>query len=143
MTGYQAALGVAQLERIEETLEAKRSLARTYDELLEPLTAIRRPIERDWARHVYWMYGVVLGDEIDLSRDEVAAGLRERGVDTRTFFCPMNLQPALRRVPGFPEVDCPVAERLWERGLYLPSSPGLDRATVERIVGALRDVIGA
>jgi perosamine synthetase len=143
MTGYQAALGVAQLRRIDATIEAKRELARSYGELLERLPAIHRPAELDWARHVYWMYGVVLGDEIERTRDEVAARLRERGVDTRTFFCPMNLQPALQRTPGFREVDCPVAERLWERGLYLPSTPSLDRASLEAVVSALEEAIAA
>ena len=138
MTGYQAAMGVAQLERIEETLEAKRRLARTYDELLEPLPAIRRPVESPWARHVYWMYAIVLGDEVERSRDEVAGRLRELGVDTRTFFCPMNLQPALQRTPGFRDVRCPVAERLWERGLYLPSTPSLEREQLEHVVASLR-----
>jgi perosamine synthetase len=139
MTGYQAAMGVAQLQRIDATLEAKRRLARAYDELLEPFPAIRTPVELPWARHVYWMYGVVLGDDVALTRDEVAARLRELGVDTRTFFCPMNLQPALERTPGFRSVDCPVAERLWERGLYLPSSPTLEAGALEHVVSCLRE----
>jgi perosamine synthetase len=143
MTGYQAALGVSQLERIDATIEAKRRLAHSYDELLASVPGIRRPLEQPWARHVYWMYGVVLEDEVERSRDEVATRLRELGVDTRTFFCPMNLQPALRSTPGFREVDCPVAERLWERGLYLPSTPSLDRAALEQVVSALADAIGA
>ena len=143
MTGYQAAMGVAQLERIDDTIEAKRRLAHTYDELLADLPGIRRPVEQPWARHVYWMYGVLLGEEVEWTRDEVAARLRERGVDTRTFFCPMNLQPALRSTAGFREVDCPVAERLWERGLYLPSTPGLDRPVLEQVVGALAEATAA
>jgi perosamine synthetase len=89
------------------------------------------------------MYGVVLGDEVERTRDEVAARLRERGVDTRTFFCPMNLQPALRRTPGFREVECPVADRLWERGLYLPSTPSLEREAVEQVVNALAEATAA
>lgn len=143
MTGYQAAMGVAQLERIDQTIEAKRALAHTYDEMLEGLPGIRRPVEQPWARHVYWMYGVLLGEEVERTRDEVAARLRERGVDTRTFFCPMNLQPALQSTPGFREVDCPVAERLWERGLYLPSTPSLDRATLKHVVSALAEATAA
>jgi perosamine synthetase len=143
MTGYQAALGLSQLQRIDATIEAKRRLAHTYDELLDGLPGIRRPVELPWARHVYWMYGVVLGEEVERSRDEVAARLRERGVDTRTFFCPMNLQPALQSTPGFRDVDCPVAERLWQRGLYLPSTPSLDRAAVEQVVSALAEASGA
>jgi perosamine synthetase len=142
MTGYQAALGLAQLGRIEETLARKRRLAQVYDGLLEGVEGIRGPVEEPWARNVYWMYGVVLGDEVDRSREEVQARLRERGVDTRTFFCPMNLQPALRQVPGFRTEPCPIAERLWERGLYLPSSPGLDEATLERVIADLRWAAG-
>jgi perosamine synthetase len=142
MTGYQAALGVAQLARIDETIRAKRRLAATYDRLLEPLSWIRRPVELPWARHVYWMYGVVLGDEVERPRDEVSAHMRELGVDTRTFFCPMNLQPALRETPGFRDVACPVAERLWERGLYLPSSPGIDERAAQSVVSALQEATG-
>jgi perosamine synthetase len=141
MTGYQAALGLSQLRRIEATIEAKRELARTYDELLDRVPGIRRPVEQPWARHVYWMYGILLDDEVDRTRDEVAARLRERGVDTRTFFCPMNLQPALLDTPGFRALDCPVAERLWERGLYLPSTPSLDRSALEGVVVALAEAI--
>jgi perosamine synthetase len=143
MTGYQAALGASQLHRIDATIEAKRKLAHTYDELLGDVPGIQRPVEQPWARHVYWMYGVVLGDEVEWTRDDVAARLRERGVDSRTFFCPMNLQPALRETPGFREVDCPVAERLWERGLYLPSTPSLDRSAVEQVVSALAEATAA
>jgi perosamine synthetase len=141
MTGYQAAMGIAQLERIDSTLEAKRLLAATYDELLKDVPGIRRPLEAPWARHVYWMYGVVLDDSVERSRDEVATRLRELGVDTRTFFCPMNLQPALRRSNAFREVECPVAERLWERGLYLPSTPRLDRPALEHVVSCLREAV--
>jgi perosamine synthetase len=142
MTGYQAAMGVAQLERIEQTLEAKRSIAQTYDELLDAVPGIRRPFESEWARHVYWMYGIVLEDAVAPTRDEVAARMRDLGVDTRTFFCPMNLQPALAATPGFRSPPCPVADRLWERGLYLPSSPWLDRAALEQVVTALRQAAG-
>ena len=142
MTGYQAALGLSQLGRIDETIARKRHLAQVYDGLLEDVPAVRGPVEEPWARNVYWMYGVVLGDEVRHTREEVRARLRERGVDTRTFFCPMNLQPALQAVPGFRAEPCPVAERLWDRGLYLPSSPGLDDATLERVIDDLRWATG-
>lgn len=143
MTGYQAAFGISQLARIDETLAAKRRLAGTYDELLEPVTGVIRPREAPWARHVHWMYGVVLADDVPRTREEVSARMRERGVDTRNFFCPMNLQPALQRTPAFRQSSCPVAERLWERGLYLPSTPSLDPAAVERVVEALSEAIAA
>lgn len=141
MTGYQAAMGTSQLQRVDETIAAKRRLAQRYNELLEPLVGIVRPAEAPWAHHVYWMYAVVLGDEVPYSRDVVATRLRDRGVDTRTFFCPMNLQPALRQTPGFRQVDCSVAVRLWERGLYLPSTPTLDEASLVHVSESLREAI--
>ncbi len=81
-------------------------------------------------------------DEFERSRDELMEALRERGVDSRTFFCPMNLQPALQRTSGYRPVACPVAERLWERGLYLPSSPGLAAAEQEQVIEALVSAAG-
>jgi perosamine synthetase len=141
MTGMQAALGVAQMQRIDAVVEGKRDLARRYREALDGVAGLQLPVERDWAKHVYWMYAVALSDDAALDRTAFGAGLRERGVDTRTFFCPMNLQPALREVPGFRDVACPVAERGWERGVYLPSSPQLTDGEVATVADAVRDVL--
>jgi perosamine synthetase len=141
MTGLQGALGVAQLSSIERVIAAKRDLARRYEDALGGIAGIALPIERDWARHVYWMYAITIDDDVPLDRVSLAAGLRERGVDTRSFFCPMNMQPALQRVPGFRAVPCPVAEGGWERGAYLPSSPGLSDEDVETVAAAVRDVL--
>ena len=83
------------------------------------------------------MYGVLVEDDYGLTRDEVAAALAERGVETRTFFCPMNLQPFLRDADRDSGTSRPVAEELWQRGLYLPSSPSLTDDEVEGIVALL------
>ncbi|MEA2450938.1 MAG: perosamine synthetase [Thermoleophilaceae bacterium] len=143
MTGMQAALGLSQLGRIDAVIDAKRALARRYAAALADVPGLSLPTEREWARHVYWMYAVTVDESAGLGRVALAAALRERGVDTRSFFCPMNLQPALRRVPGFRPLPCPVAEAGWERGAYLPSSPGLSEADVATVAGTLRDVLGA
>jgi perosamine synthetase len=141
MTGMQAALGLAQLERIDDVIAGKRDLARRYGEALGDLPGISLPVEREWAKHVYWMYAVTVEEGLGLDRVSLAAALRERGVDTRSFFCPMNMQPALQRVPGLRAVPCPVAEGGWERGAYLPSSPGLSDEDVETVAAAVRDVL--
>jgi perosamine synthetase len=141
MTGMQAALGLAQLDRIDAVIEGKRDLARRYAEALGDIEGVELPVEEPWAKHVYWMYAITVHEDTGLDRASLAAELRERGVDTRSFFCPMNLQPALRRVPGFRDVPCPVAEGGWERGAYLPSSPGLSDADVATVAAALRDVV--
>ena len=72
------------------------------------------------------------------SRDQLAARLRADGVDTRTFFCPMNQQPCLRKPADRELPPCPVAEGLWETGLYLPSSPNLPEATIAKIAQCVR-----
>jgi perosamine synthetase len=143
MTGYQAAMGLVQLDRIEEILEEKRRVAHTYDRLLADVRGIVTPIEREWARNVYWMYGILVTEEFPLSRDELMAYLAERGIESRTFFCPMNMQPFLRRQGGFRDVPCPVAERLWERGMYIPCGINLSDEKLAEIVDHIRSAAEA
>jgi perosamine synthetase len=142
MTGYQGAMGLSQLRRIEQVVAEKRRVARAYSERLAGIPGLRLPVELEWARNVYWMYAVVVEPGFGRSRDDLAARLRAEGIDTRTFFCGMNRQPFLRAQPGHREVPCPVADWLWERGMYLPSSTSLDEATIERIAGAIRRARG-
>jgi perosamine synthetase len=138
MTGYQGAMGLSQLRRIEQIIEQKRRVARTYERHLAGIAGLRLPVELEWARNVYWMYAVVVEPELGVSRDALMQALRADGIDTRTFFCGMNQQPFLRAQPGWREVPCPVADRLWERGLYLPSSTSLDEAKIARVAAAIR-----
>jgi perosamine synthetase len=143
MTGYQAAMGLAQLSRIEEIIGEKRRVAATYMRLLQEVPGIQTPIEKEWARNVYWMYAINVTEEFPLDRDSLADLLREEGIETRTFFCPLNMQPFLKRQAGFREVQCPVAERLWERGLYLPSAITLSDETIGTIADSVRSVVSA
>ena len=140
MTGLQAALGRAQLGKIEEIISQKRRVAATYNQALAHVPGLQLPAEADWARNVYWMYAVVVWPEFPLRRDHLTACLAEQGIDTRTFFCPMNQQPCLQARAGYRPVACPVADRLWEQGLYLPSSYNLSPPTIywiaERIAQA-------
>jgi perosamine synthetase len=142
MTGYQAAMGLAQLDRIDFILAEKRRVAQSYDRLLEDVRGIDTPVELDWARNVYWMYGIVVSEEFPLTRDELMGYLAEREIESRTFFCPMNLQPFLRRQSGFREIECPVAERLWDRGMYLPCGIDLRDDTLAEIVDVIRAAAG-
>ena len=129
MTGYQAGMGLAQLDKIETIIAQKRQVAATYRELLSDTAGIQFPEEAAWARNVYWMVCVVIGTEFGISRDHLADTLRNDGIDTRTFFCPMNQQPCLR-LPESGPPSCPVADRLWESGLYLPSTNDLPTETI-------------
>jgi perosamine synthetase len=133
MTGMQAALGLAQLAKIERFLAKKRRVAETYNELLGNIAGIQIPAELPGARNVYWMYAIVIRPEFGCSRDELAEILLAQGIETRTFFCPMNMQPFLRAQKGHRDVACPVAEGLWQDGFYLPSANQLDRPTIARV----------
>lgn len=138
MTGMQAALGLSQLGRLGSVIEAKRRLAGWYLRHLAGIDGLQLPAERDWARNVYWMVAVAVEEAFGLTRDELAAILARDGIDIRTFFCPMNLQPCLQPRLSPRGASCPVAESLWRRGLYLPSSTNLTEDDVASIAGAIR-----
>ncbi len=139
MTGYQAAMGLAQLDRIDHIIERKRALAHSYDALLADVPGIRTPPELDWAHNVYWMYAIVVEDDFGITRDELMERLGAREIQSRTFFCPMNQQPFLREQDGFRDVPCPVADDLWQRGMYIPSSIQLDAESLALVAGAISD----
>jgi perosamine synthetase len=133
----QAALGVQQLERIEAIVRAKRRIAARYTSLLRELSQLQLPVEREWAKNVYWMYGIVLDEDTGLTASELADRLRELGVDTRPFFVGLHEQPVLaeyREQAGL----FPVATRLARQGLYLPSGLALSDPQMDQVVDAIR-----
>jgi perosamine synthetase len=139
MTGYQAALGLAQLGKIEHIISEKRRVAHVYNQYLSDIPGVQLPTEAEWARNVYWMYALVIKPEFGMTRDLLMQWLYERGVDSRTFFCPMNQQPCLESVPGFRKIPCSVADRLWETGLYLPSTYTLEERQLKEIARFIRE----
>lgn len=142
MSNLQAALGCAQLERIEEVIENKRRVARLYTEQLSGIDELCLPVERPYARNVYWMYHIALKEATCRRRDLVMEGMLERGIETRPAFIPYNLQDTFirdgRAQPGL----CPVANRAASCGFYLPSSPTLSEHEIRYIANQLKDVLG-
>ncbi len=141
MTNLQAAVGVAQVATVDERVRRKREIGAYYTERLRRLPQLQLPVERPWARNVYWMYGVVLRDGAALDRDDLALRLRERGVDTRPFFVGMHEQPVLRRMGLFAGDSHPVTERISRRGLYLPSGLALTREQQDDVCAAVEDAL--
>jgi perosamine synthetase len=140
LTNVQAAIGLAQAEKVDEKVEKKREIARWYAQAFAGVEDVELPWEAPGATNVYWMYGVKLGDSFRRGRDGVMAAMKDKGVETRAFFCPMHRQPVFRKSdPRFPDVsgDYPVSDDLWKRGLYLPSGLGLTRGQVEEVVEKL------
>ena len=141
LTNVQAALGLAQLERIDDIVARKRRMGREYTRLLTGAPGLILPAEEEWARSVYWMYGVVLSDEVDMDNARFAELLRARGVETRPFFVGMHEQPVFRARGLFRGESYPVAERLARRGLYLPSGLALTAEQLARVCDAVREAL--
>ena len=132
MTNLQAAVGVAQMARINDFLARKRTLACLYQQRLSDLPGVTLPVELPGYTSVYWMYSILIGDEYGLTRDELILALRERNIDSRPFFHPLDTLPPYRR--GAP---CPTALRLSRQGLNLPSAPSLTDEQVQYICHTL------
>jgi perosamine synthetase len=135
MTNLQAAVGLAQTERLPELVEARRKNARRYHDRLRELGGLRLPAEAPGVKNVFWMYGVLVQDDFGCSRDELRRRLARQGIETRTFFVPVHLQPIYHR--RYREQTYPVAERLCRQGMYLPSGPGLSDEDIDAIVGVV------
>jgi perosamine synthetase len=141
MSNLHAALGWAQVPKLEGNVAHKRQLAGWYTERLSGLETLQLPVERPWARNVYWMYHVVLTDACKLDRATVMARLRDKGIETRPGFVPFNQQKiALERGLGGVE-KCPVANNLGDRAFYLPSGVTLTEAQADEVATALRGAL--
>ncbi len=142
MSNLQAAVGVAQLERLRQTIEKKRRIGAWYDELLSDIPVLERlPARTAYAENVHWVYGLVLKDEVPFDAEEAMRRLAKSGIGTRPFFWPMHEQPVLRRMGLFDGVRCPVAERLGRRGFYVPSGVALEREQAELVARGLRQIL--
>jgi len=140
MTNLQAAIGLAQCEKLAEKVHRKRELAAIYDELLTDEDTLQKPAKSLDCRPVWWMYGVVLDESFGASKREVQKALAARGVQTRSFFVPMHQQPVFQGThPRWPDLrgDYPVSERLGRCGFYLPSGLDLTREDQAYVVGQL------
>lgn len=141
MTNVQAALGVAQLERISEIVTRKRAIGAKYTELLRSVRGLQLPVEREWARNVYWMYGIVVDEQTGMTGADLAASLHQRGVETRPFFWGMHEQPVMRQLALDDAPAHPVATRLARQGLYLPSGVGLSDEALQRVCATVTEVM--
>jgi perosamine synthetase len=139
MSNVQAALGLGQLERVDELIEAKRRIFAWYAEGLEGVKGITLNHECPPARSIYWMTSLLLDEQAGISRDQLAERLKQRNVDTRPVF------PAISQYPVWParQQPQPVARRIGERAMNLPSGVCLRRAQVEYVCRMIREVLGA
>ena len=137
MTNIQAAIGLAQLETIANALSDRLTLARRYDRALAPLAdKIVLPQQRNWAKHVYWMYNIFLREGREQQRDAVMRRLDEAGIETRPVFYPMHVLPPYQENASYP-----VADRWAQRGINLPTHQCLTETDVQRIADSLAEAL--
>ncbi len=137
MTNLQAAVGLAQVERLDDLVGARRRNAALYTSLLRDIPGITTPPEAPWAKNVFWMYGILVDREAyGMNRDDLRQVLAANGIETRTFFIPMHCQPVYWKT--FQGQRFPVAERLCRDGFYLPSSSSLTRGEIEWVAEVIR-----
>lgn len=144
MTNLQAALGCAQLERLDEFVARKRAMGARYTAGLAGTPGLQLPLARTVdADNIYWVYGLVLGDEVPFDAEQAMRRLADAGVGCRPFFWPMHEQPVFQRMGLFAGESYPVAERLARRGFYVPSGMALTEAQIDTVIGALRGLMSA
>ena len=142
MTNLQAALGLAQLEQLDGFVIKKRAMGKLYTKLLQDLDCVQLPLpQTGYAQNIYWVYGLLLKENIKLDAQEVMQKLQEKGVGTRPFFWCMHEQPVLKKMGLFKDEQYPVAENLARRGFYLPSGLNLSENQVIRVCKILKEVL--
>jgi perosamine synthetase len=140
MTNLQAAIGLAQLERVDELISRKRQIAHWYADRISRLPGLTFSPEADWATSVYWMNSVLVRPETGMTAKQVRDRMAKAGIETRPFFFPMHTLPPYIRATAIRRY--PVAERLSKQGINLPSSPKLDEATVDYVINVLAEAVG-
>lgn len=142
MTNLQAALGMAQIERLDEFVKIKRQMGQKYTELLQSLTNIRLPLKQtSYAQNIYWVFGIVLNGEVAFEASEAMKRLASLGVGTRPFFWPMHEQPVFHKMGLFLNESYPVAENLARRGFYVPSGLALKSNEIEEVSNAVKKIL--
>lgn len=143
MSNLQAAIGCAQLERIDAIIERKRQIASRYDRALAGVPWLQRPVEEAYARNVYWMYHVGLLGPAASRRTDVMRRLDEKGIETREGFIPANLQEIFQAEGWTTRAACPRANAVAYSTFYLPSHPTLADEDVEYVAASLAEILGA
>lgn len=142
MTNLQAALGLAQLERLDEFVVRKRKMGKLYTELLKDYSNVQLPLAKtDYSDNIYWVYGMVLKENAPFDAAEALKIFGGKGIGTRPFFWPMHEQPVFHKMGLFKDEKYPVAETLARRGFYIPSGLALTEEQIKTVAECVKEVI--
>lgn len=142
MTNLQAAVGLAQLEKIDIHIRKKREIGKAYLALLQDLPGIQLPFDNaEYASNIFWVFGILLETELQTTANDMMNMLKSMGIGTRPFFWPMHLQPIFQKKGWFKGESYPVSEYLATYGFYLPSGLGIERSDITASAAALRTCV--
>jgi perosamine synthetase len=143
MTNLQAALGVAQLEQIDNFIEKKRHIGKLYSRLLSNINHVVLPLDTtDYADNIYWVFGLIVKDSSPFLVSEICQKLADLKIGTRPFFYNMHQQPVFNKMGLFIGEFYPVAEAMAENGFYIPSGLGLIDSEIYSVSEALINILG-
>lgn len=137
LTNLQAAVGVAQMERLDEFVTAKRLISSRYSDAFRDMSEIMLPTEKDWAFHSYWLFTMLLDSEEQ--RDKLIKKLEQKGVDSRPVFYPMHQMPPYQEFGA--NVDLSISTDISRRGISLPSSSSLTEQEISHVIDAVQSAV--
>jgi len=141
LSNMQAALGVAQMEKINDYIDMRRHNNLLYKTFLKDVKGINFQPENEGCKNIYWMNAITIDPElIGKKRDKMMEELAEKGIQTRKFFFPMHRQPCLQKYNDFNKRDYPVSDFLSENGMYLPSSSGITKVEIEYVCENIKKI---
>jgi len=142
LSNLQSAVGLAQLEKLNETIARKRRMGKLYTKLLNNIKSLQLPLPKTaYAQNIYWVFGLVLKKNVSFDAKGIMERLAELGVGTRPFFWPMHEQPVFRKMGLFINEKYPVAEILARRGFYLPSGLALTEKQINYVCDAIHKIL--
>ena len=142
LTNLQAAVGLAQLERLAESVKKKRKVGAFYNARLSGIAKLELPPPKtDYADNIYWVFGMVLADGVPCDADDMRSRLAQLGVGSRPFFWGMHEQPVFQRMGLFAGEHYPVTERIARRGFYVPSGLAITEEQQSRVVDAVKQAL--
>ena len=137
LTNLQAAVGLAQMERVDKFISRRRKNAKIYNEIFSKINGIKIPPEEKWAKNVYWMYSVTVNNQ--KIRNKIMDKLKKQGIESRVMFYPMHLQKPFKKLDS--KIRFPISEKLSKTGFNLPSGNNLNDSLVESIAKKVSKII--
>jgi perosamine synthetase len=135
MTNLQAALGVAQFERINEILEKRKEIFHWYSEHLKDITGLRLNYEASWAKNVYWLVSIEIYGYIELERNHLIQKLKAKKIDSRPYFYPLS------DMPMYDDACNEITNKVYQRGVFLPSFHDITKQQVDYICNEIKDIL--